>query len=235
VSPQDKFTLAQRLQFTLGSAIAVFLIRLIGSTLRWQISIEDGGPERPLVQPSVYAFWHQCILPATWWFRNSGVGVISSRSRDGEFTTRVIQRLGYRSIRGSSSSGGARALLEAHDCIAQGHTVGFTIDGPRGPRFIAKPGAVLLAANTGMPIVCFHISLERAWILRSWDELRIPKPFSRAVMRVSGVMRVAEPRDEAARSRAHEELQQSLERVREWAEARAKEFTTEDTGSHREE
>jgi hypothetical protein len=103
--------------------------------------------------------------------------------------------------------------------LEQGWTVAFTIDGPRGPRFVAKPGPVLLARATGVPMAVFHIALEKAWILNTWDRSMIPKPFSRALMRVSRKMPVPADSDDSAKERFQAELQASLERVREFAEA----------------
>ena len=102
--------------------------------------------------------------------------------------------------------------------IAQGWTVAFTIDGPRGPRFVAKPGPVLLARATGAPMVAFHIALQDPWVLNTWDRVMIPKPFSRALLRVGKKIQVPDEADDAARDKFHGELQAALERVRVFAE-----------------
>lgn len=105
---------------------------------------------------------------------------MSSASRDGEYTGRVIKRFGYGTVRGSATRGGGRALAEMADCLVEGLPVAFTIDGPRGPAYLAKPGAVTLARHTGQPILPFHIVSRKFLELPSWDRLQIPLPFSRA-------------------------------------------------------
>src|SRR5262249_8779962 len=90
------------------------------------------------------------------------------------------------------------------------------IDGPKGPRYVAKPGPVVLARSTGAGMVVFHIAMDRAWVLNTWDKAMIPKPFCRALMRISGPISV--PRG-GADEEVLEKLQSALDRVREFAEA----------------
>ena len=195
----------------------VLAIRLIGPTLRYEFSYEDGAPQQPIV-PAVYAFWHQCVFAASWLYRDRQVAVMTSRSFDGEYIARIIERLGFRAVRGSSSRGAVGALLGMHEQLQSGHIAAFTIDGPRGPRFIAKPGPVFLAAQTGLPLVVFHIAHSSRLRLDSWDQTAIPLPFSRAHVRTSKVMYVPKNADETAMGRALAEMQQSLERVQAAAE-----------------
>jgi lysophospholipid acyltransferase (LPLAT)-like uncharacterized protein len=166
----------------------------------------------------VLAFWHSCIFPATYIWRDLQIRVMSSDSFDGEWTGRIIRRFGFVKVRGSSSRGAVRALLGMRRELEQGWAVAFTIDGPRGPRFVAKPGPVLLARATGAPMVAFHIAVEEAWILNTWDMSMIPKPFSRVLMRVSRGIVVPADADDLQKERFHGELQAALERVREFAE-----------------
>ncbi len=144
---------------------------------------------------------------------------MSSTSFDGEFTARMIRRFGFVPVRGSSSRGAVRGLLGLRREIAQGFTVAFTIDGPRGPRFVTKPGPVLLARSSKTPMGVFHIALEKPWILRTWDALLIPKPFSKALMRVGTLIPVPEDMPAEELEHYHQQLQSSLNRVKAWAEA----------------
>jgi lysophospholipid acyltransferase (LPLAT)-like uncharacterized protein len=121
---------------------------------------------------------------------------------------------------GSSSRGGVGALLGMHDIIARGKIAIFTIDGPRGPRHVAKPGPILLAKNTQRPVYCIHASLERKWRLKSWDKMMIPKPFTRAFLRVSRPIHVPADADTATMESLHAEMQAGLVRVMEYAEAK---------------
>jgi lysophospholipid acyltransferase (LPLAT)-like uncharacterized protein len=119
------------------------------------------------------------VFPAAYLFRNHGIRVLTSRSYDGEYIARIIQGLGFRAVRGSSSRGAVQSLRELKRELERGQRVAFTIDGPRGPRYVAKPGPIHLARITGAPIFCFYVSVERAWILKTWDAFIVPKPFSR--------------------------------------------------------
>jgi lysophospholipid acyltransferase (LPLAT)-like uncharacterized protein len=144
---------------------------------------------------------------------------MTSRSFDGEYIARIIAKLGFVPVRGSSSRGAVGALLGMRSAAEQGHIVAITIDGPRGPRYVAKPGPVLLARSTGVPLGTFYVALERAWVLNTWDALMIPKPFSRALVRFGQKIAVTSDADQAQQEHFHAELQASLDSIREFAEA----------------
>jgi lysophospholipid acyltransferase (LPLAT)-like uncharacterized protein len=216
---------SKRFLWWLGGALAALILRVIGSTLNYTVSIEEGGPPEFYVPAAVYSFWHRCILPATHLYRGRDIGVMTSQSEDGEYIARTIERFGFVPVRGSSSRGGARALLEMRKLVEMGHTVAFTIDGPRGPQYVAKPGPVLLAKSTQQPMLCFHFAVDRAWVLSSWDAFMIPKPFARVLLRVSRYMWVPRDADEGAMARHHQELQEALDRVRIFAEENLRTLT----------
>jgi lysophospholipid acyltransferase (LPLAT)-like uncharacterized protein len=215
-----RLTLLQKIQVTLVSWIASAVVGLIGRTLRMTITYEEGSIRGlDSIAPGIYPFWHRCVLPATWLFRNRDIGVLTSLSRDGEYIARVIRRFGFVPVRGSSSRGGQRGLLEMETMVKAGGVVAFTIDGPRGPRYVAKKGPVMLARLTGIPITAFYVAVEKPWVLKTWDAMLIPKPFSRAYVRVAKNIFVAPDADDAALNRYHAEMQASLERVTEFAES----------------
>ncbi len=216
---EKPFTLRQRFVIWMASWAGFVAIRLIAPTLRYTVSAEEGGPPEGNLRPAIYVFWHRCVFTAAWHFRAREIAVMTSRSFDGEYIARIIEKFGYSAVRGSSSRGAVRALLGMHKIIDAGRTVAFTIDGPRGPKYVAKPGPVLLARNTGVPVMCFHIALENPWILPSWDDFMIPKPFSRALVRIGKLIRVPEDADSAALERYHADMQATLDRIREFAEA----------------
>ncbi len=212
------FTLRQRILLWLASWAGYFAIRAICATLTFEHSVEEGGTEDFFGTPIIYSFWHCCVIPAAYCFRDRNIQVMTSASFDGEIIARVIQRLGFGAVRGSSSRGGAVALVGMRQQVEAGRTVAFTIDGPRGPRFVAKPGPVALARATGRPMVGFYIAVDRAWVLDSWDRMVIPKPFARAYFRVSKLMPVPEDAgNEEDRAKYLAELQAALERVRRYA------------------
>lgn len=204
----------------LGWAAYLF-IRLLGPTLRVEIiGIQNAIQIRDDGERAIGAFWHRCILSAAWIWRDRGIVVLNTVNFDGQWTRRVIERLGFGTAQGSSSRGAVEGLAAMAQSLAEGHHVGFTIDGPRGPRFVAKPGPVILARRTGHPISVFHIAVERAHTFRkSWDLFQLPFPFSRAVMFVAPLIRVPTDADADAMKRKQDEMQAALERARDAAES----------------
>jgi lysophospholipid acyltransferase (LPLAT)-like uncharacterized protein len=214
------FSFGERVKIWLISWAGFLLIRVIGATLRYTAFAEPGCIADPCGAgpPAIWCFWHRAVIPATYRFRNQGLAVMTSRSFDGEYIARIIQKLGFAAVRGSSSRGAVGALMGMRQQLEQGYGVVFTIDGPRGPRYVAKPGPVLLAKKTGVPISCFYIAVERAWILNSWDQMIIPKPFSQAMIYASGPMYVPADATDEQMSALHRQMQETLERCRLGAE-----------------
>jgi hypothetical protein len=210
------FTRRQRLALWCISRLGYLLISLIGRTLRFEWSSEPGsGVENGDPPPVVIgSFWHRAVIPATYYFRDRGMAVITSRSFDGEYIARIIELFGFSAVRGSSSRGGSAALLGMNRVLATGHIAAFTIDGPRGPRYLAKPGPVLLAKMSGVPILCFYLAVQRPWILRSWDAMMIPRPFSKVHVRWTKLIHVPAEASEEQMKQSHQRMQDSLERAR---------------------
>jgi lysophospholipid acyltransferase (LPLAT)-like uncharacterized protein len=208
------YTLRQRLAIRAADLAFYLLIRAIGATLRFDIEGQEHWDEaaRGGGLP-VYTFWHDRIFPSTYFFRRRRIVVMTSRSFDGEYIARFIQRLGYGAVRGSSSRGGVGALVELARLVRAGFPAAFTIDGPRGPRHVAKRGAVLLAKKTGQPVLPFGVNAERFWRLPSWDGMQIPRPFSRVHVRFALPIRVPADADEETLAARRDELQRALERV----------------------
>ncbi len=211
-----RFSLRQRIALWLISWAGYLAVRLIGPTLRFTLTVEEGASADPPM-PGIFPFWHNCVFPATWFFRGRGFAVMTSHSFDGEYIARIIERFGYVAVRGSSSYGGAKALLEMRRMLEHGHGAAFTIDGPRGPRYVAKPGPVALARATGVYIQPFYVALHNPWVLRTWDGFMLPRPFSRALVRGARPIQVPADADEETLRRCHAEMQTALERVRDWA------------------
>lgn len=219
---EQPFTFRQRLALFLISWAGYLAIAVICRTVRFSASTEEDGVTDPaaLPQPQTVApFWHRCVFSATYFFRRRGISVMTSRSFDGEYIARIIEKFGFRAVRGSSSRGGVRALLGMHSVIEKNGVAAFTIDGPRGPVYVAKPGPVLLARNTGAPIRCFYVAVKEAWVLNSWDRFIIPKPFTQAHVRWSRPIFVPRETGSAAAQQFHAEMEGALQRVRDQANA----------------
>jgi lysophospholipid acyltransferase (LPLAT)-like uncharacterized protein len=144
---------------------------------------------------------------------------MTSQNFDGEYIARIIRRHGYGAARGSSTRGAGRALVEMVRAMRQGNDTAFTIDGPRGPRFVAKSGSVLLAKASGAAILCFHIAAKRAYVFsKSWDQTQIPYPFSRAAAFIAPPILVAPDADAAEQARKLQEVQAALDDLRQRGE-----------------
>ena len=197
------------------------VIRIIGSTIRWQ---SEGDAYLDQIHKSghraIFTCWHGRIFPATYYFRNRGIAVMTSLNRDGEAIAHCIRRFGYSAPRGSSSRGGMRALAEMAREIRRGRDCGFTIDGPRGPRYVAKQGPVLLALKTGAAIFCFHVSMKHKIQLNSWDAFQIPMPFTPAIVLQAAPIWVPPDASEAHLRYLHEQMQNTLDKLRNEGDSR---------------
>ncbi|HEV2085703.1 MAG TPA: lysophospholipid acyltransferase family protein [Gemmatimonadales bacterium] len=153
---------------------ASWRIRLVHEE-RWRVLHEQG-------QPVVFLLWHEALLPLLWQHRGQGVAIVVSEARDGQYLSDLAASLGYCTVRGSSTRGGARALLGAVRELQAGRSIAFTPDGPRGPRRELKPGVIAAAQRGGGVIVPIHAEADRAWRLHSWDRFMIPQPLARVLI-----------------------------------------------------
>jgi len=218
IDPQ-RFTLRQRIVLRIIIFVGHAVIRLIGPTLRVAVSYEEGAQTTLDQRPIIASFWHSCMIPATYIFRDMGIRVMSSDSYDGQYMGRIIHKFGFVAVKGSSSRNAVRALLGLRRALEEGWTVAFTLDGPRGPRHKVKPGPVALARSSGKPLTMFHAAVDRAWVLNTWDRLMIPLPFSRVLVRAGKLISVPEDASDEEMERYTAELQAALDRVCEFAEA----------------
>lgn len=159
-----------------ASFLVAGLIRAWTKTLRYRLSPEDGRehPLNPDERRVIYLIWHEyAILPAV--FR-SRVAVLISQHADGELIAQACHHLGLGTVRGSTTRGGASALMELTKAARSAHLM-LTPDGPRGPRRKLQRGAIFLASQTGLPIIPVGVGCARGWRAKSWDRTLIPRPF----------------------------------------------------------
>ncbi|MBC7910119.1 MAG: lysophospholipid acyltransferase family protein [Pyrinomonadaceae bacterium] len=202
----------KRLMIRAADLVFYALINLIGRTARFEVinwenhdhATENGGLP-------IYVFWHDRIFLTTYWWRERKIVVMTSQSFDGEYIARFIQRFGYGAARGSSSRGAVGAVVEMARLMRAGCTTAFTIDGPKGPPYVAKMGAVLLAKKSGQPITPVTMTLARYWKVPSWDSFQIPKPFTRARVYVAPPIRVPADASEELLQAKRDELQAALD------------------------
>jgi hypothetical protein len=216
----EKLSWSRKLAMGVVPPLAALLIRALGWTLRYQVIVEPGGFEQNKQSPpGVYCFWHRCLLPAAHQFRNWKIAILISRSFDGELISRTVERLGFTALRGSSSQGGSAALLAAREAYLSGSNIAFTADGPRGPVYRAKPGAVRLAQMTNAKYVgAFYLHPQRAWKFNSWDKFLVPKPFSAVVVSFARVVEIGNSSDDATTERERSAVEGAVERARHAAE-----------------
>ncbi len=208
------YSFGKKLLIHLTERAFYLLIKYLGKTIRYETSdwenfeiIERAG------KIPIYAFWHNRIFAGTYFFRHRGIVIITSQSFDGEYIARFIQRFGYGAVRGSSTRGGVGALIEMIRLSKKGLPMGFSVDGPRGPKYVAKTGAVLLAKKTGNPLMPFVFECEKFWTLNNWDQLQIPKPFTRAKLFIGAPIYAAGDADETAIEIKRLELQKKLDEL----------------------
>jgi lysophospholipid acyltransferase (LPLAT)-like uncharacterized protein len=182
-------------RFRAAGRLGAAILRLLGAT--W--TLDWIGDERGRFKEGInggrviWAFWHGMILPLTYAQRNRNIVVLVSRHRDGEIISQIVCRMGTGVVRGSSSRGGLRALLQMIRAGKEGHPLAVTPDGPRGPRASLQPGILHIAQRSGLPIVPLAAAAVRSTRLNSWDRFLIPHPFSRVAVVVGSPILV--PKD----------------------------------------
>lgn len=184
------------------------VLRALAST--WRVSFVNPrivSDLRLRRQPFIYLLWHGTLLPLVWAHRNRNVVAMISEHSDGEIIARIVHSIGYKTVRGSSTRGAARALLGACRVIEDGACLAVTPDGPRGPAESVAPGAAIISQRTGAPMVPVSLKASSAWRLNSWDRFMIPKPFARVqvaygdpIIMDAGSVRDAERETELIRS-----------------------------------
>jgi len=196
------------------AALGTPIVEALGGTYHWRESGAEhlAGVARDGRQP-ILALWHGRILAATLYFRDRGIVAMTSENFDGEWVARLMRRFGYQAARGSTSRGGVRALAQLKRDMAGGRPAAFTIDGPRGPARVAKPGAVWLAGATGNPIVPFHIEAASFWTINSWDRHQVPKPGSNIAIAIGAPIEVPGKADEATIEGYRTQLETALARL----------------------
>jgi len=180
----------------LATRAIAFYIRFLGLTARWRVI----GLDAPLAmiergEPIIGAFWHgrMVMMPGLWRRHGAKIDIrmLISRHRDGRLIARTIAHLGFSTITGSSSRGGARALRDIIAAVENGASVGITPDGPRGPRMRASAGVASVGRLTGAPVFAISFSASRRRVFKSWDSLVLPMPFARIVVVIKGPILVA--------------------------------------------
>lgn len=202
------------IRIELLSFLGFWLLKLISFTLRWE---RDPAVDRAWEglgrNPVIVIFWHdrQLMLFQVYQRFREKLVALASQHSDGRIIARILERIGFRTVGGSSSRGGAVALHRLVGVVRDGWDVAITPDGPKGPRYELKEGPLKLAQVTGAPIVPICYAVERCWRFRSWDRIFLPKPFSRAVTKIGTPLTIdrdaSEEQFQAFKARVIQELQ----------------------------
>ncbi|GIV02535.1 MAG: hypothetical protein KatS3mg015_1365 [Fimbriimonadales bacterium] len=205
-------------------ALFAFLItsiaRLIGLTLRWRVLGERENLDG-VQGGKIIAGWHGRTFLAALRWRNRGYYALISRSRDGEMQDRIFRRFGYRTVRGSTKRGGARAAVECARLLRKGETFVFTPDGPRGPSGEVQEGILWLAKKSGAVIIPGGAAARPRWMARSWDRYMVPLPFAKAVIVLGEPIRVPKDATDEQLQQIGEQLKQALNEAEKRAEEEA--------------
>jgi lysophospholipid acyltransferase (LPLAT)-like uncharacterized protein len=199
--------------------LAYYVIRMYLSFMRITV-ISEADEEIVLNRlekghKMIGAIWHQRIFIAMSYarkLRRFSPSVMISQSRDGEMIADIYSRFHFRPVRGSSSRGGREALAAMVSDLERNPIAVQVLDGPRGPRGVIKPGLIVMAQLSGVPIFPFYITCDRAWVLKSWDRTLIPKPFSRIFVRWGTPFYVPEHIDDVSFENTRKEIEQHMKK-----------------------
>jgi len=211
----NRLTLGQRVTIAIVPRLVAFLLRGLNRTLRYEVIVEPGAEPAKPPALQVWCFWHRCLIPCACYFHGKfKPAVLVSNSFDGELIARTIGLMGFLTARGSSTRAGGSGLWALAKAVGRGNPAVFTADGPRGPVYKVKPGAIKLAQITGYSIGIFYAHPQKAWLLRSWDRFLIPKPFSRVAISWGRHVEVPQSEDPAIMEAKRVEVEEALERAR---------------------
>ncbi len=158
--------------------IAVILLNLLSKT--WYFEIKGIIPEKP----AIIAFWHGTMLPVWKYFENKGSFAVVSMSKDGEILTQLLKRWKFSVLRGSSSRNGKEVLNEMTELASKGFLL-ITPDGPQGPIYKMKAGAVVSSIRSEVPLVLVGVIVKNKKIFNSWDKFYLPMPFTKIILQFS--------------------------------------------------
>lgn len=175
----DLFTRSQRFVLGIVPPLVVGIAKSLLWTCKWNVQgREHWDAALEAHRRVIIAVWHESMAMGAYYFRNEGYYALVSKSFDGEIGVRVLNGFGHSAVRGSSSRGGSEALKDLGEILMRDRTVGLTLDGPRGPRRLAKPGIGILSARTQTHVLPIAFAVHPARRLKSWDQFPLPIPFA---------------------------------------------------------
>lgn len=199
-----KIILKKILRSSLTKAILAWIsyayLWLVFKTTRWSyIGLEHLEHLMKTNTPFIAAFWHGrlAMMPFIWRW-NKPFYMLLSEHEDGRFIAKVVSYHNIKSIYGSSTRGGAQAAFSCIKELKQGHSIGITPDGPKGPRHEASMGLMHIARLSGAPIMPVSYALKRHRFLKTWDKFLVPIPFSKGVYVIGEPILISHTKDDEA-------------------------------------
>ncbi|MDB2562401.1 lysophospholipid acyltransferase family protein [Sulfurimonas sp.] len=194
--------------------LATFLVPIVGSLLIRLISLTNKkvfhAPETLGEEQFIMACWHGELLMIPYAYtkyrKNPHVKLLISEHFDGNLIAKTLGFFGFGTIRGSSTRGGAKALITSIKEIKNGYDLGITPDGPKGPRHEVQDGIIVMAQKAKVKITVVEIKPSSFWQLSSWDKFVIPKPFGIINYYISELIDVSDLELEDAKKMIKERL-----------------------------
>lgn len=197
------------------ATLVYYVARLIGITLRFKVYDEELMPKEG---GKIIAGWHGRTFLAALHFRNRNYWALISQSRDGDMQNKIFQKFGFRTIRGSTKRGGARAAVECARLLKKGETFVWTPDGPRGPTKKVQDGILWLAQNSGAQIIPAGAASKPCKLFSSWDKYMIPYPFAKSAIVIGEPIAIPKDITQEEYERFRAKLENELNRLEQLAE-----------------
>lgn len=185
----------------IAAVVFPFIIKCVMHTIYITCKKEYLLPKKEIPSPSVWVAWHGQIIMVPYVYKKlqpklAKMHIIVSEHLHGDFAINIYKRyIDFGFIRGSSRKGAIKALISAIEKIKMGDNVGITPDGPKGPVHTISDGAIIVAQKCDVPVIALGWKASRYWQLKSWDEARIPKPFSTITYNISEPIYISKEMD----------------------------------------
>ena len=203
--------LKRRIFFWLATRLGWLVLLTLGKLTRIEYRRREHYERlRANRQPFIYSIWHGKIMIPIFAHRNEGICGMVSEHNDGEMIAQTLHRLGYTTVRGSSTRGGKRAMLAMIRALQHGGVGAIMPDGPRGPRHVFKAGLLAIAQKSQAAILPMTFASTRAWRFKSWDQFTLPKPFSKTIALYGEPIFIPREMDEAAFEMKRREVEQIM-------------------------
>lgn len=202
--------LLEEIKYGLVGLAGSLVIRALAATCDGELENRDAPARARVHGPVIYAVWHGRLMVPVFTHRRRAIGILISQSDDGEYVARIAERLGFQTIRGSSTRGGEQGFRRLLEYLQSVGDVAITPDGPTGPKYKVKRGLVYLARAAGAAIVPCGVAPDRYWQMGSWDEFRATKPGAYVLARFGEPIYVPEKSNKFDLERIRAEVEDTL-------------------------